>query len=92
MPNKPHSDKSARAQRRAAARELSRAPSNQPNTGGIPISVPDLLVKIGALTVEKDFWVTRVQVLEREIQRLLEEQQPLEGESPEQLDEEIDEG
>lgn len=75
---KPHSDKSARAQRRAAARELAKAPeravpAQMAQPGQISVSIPDLLAKIGALVVERDVLQNQVIQLRNHIQGLVEE-------------------
>lgn len=100
---KPHSDKSARAQRRAAARELARAPETavprqvaQP--GQISVSIPDLLAKIGALTVERDILQNQLARAQQQAERLLDKldevlgqgQEESEGETPQELDGDVE--
>lgn len=90
MPKKPHSDQSARAQRRAAAHELARSPRAQQQ--GIPVNINDLLAKIGALTVERDYLTNQVATLLAQFDRLAQEEseEALEDEAPENLDSSVE--
>ena len=91
----PHSDRSGRAERRRQERAASRPPTPITSQGGGPppgqiqVSIPDLLAKIGALTVERDVLQNQVFQLQQHIATLLDAAKP--EEEPEEEEEEEEE-
>lgn len=80
--NKPHSDKSGRAERRRKEKVVQKAQKvvrSNPEVQPTGISMQDLLTKIGALTVENDFLRVQLNALkvnnvEEEVEKLKEEE------------------
>ncbi|KKN84443.1 hypothetical protein LCGC14_0289050 [marine sediment metagenome] len=90
---KPNSDRSKRATERMAARTLSKATNVAARAkavltkmgGAVPrITNQDLMARIGALTLERDYWKERAETLEQELVHLLPTNSEEEGETEEE--------